>query len=89
MTNTLTVAEIKHRGMAAMEEGFGAAPCISASETSRRPCLLIEEEYQRLAHGRVATPIGMTATQWLLSQPAMGVRSNAQIGKDLQAKRNC
>jgi hypothetical protein len=30
----------------------------------------------------------MTAMQWLLSQPASGARSKAQIDKDIKAERN-
>lgn len=88
MTNTLTVAEIKRRGMAAIEEGLRHGPVHIVKRNKPAAVVLTEEEYQRLAHGRGATPVGMTAMQWLLSQPPLGARSKGQIDKDLKAERN-
>ena len=50
--------------------------------------VLTEAEYQRLAHGRVATPCGVTAVQWLLDQCTTGKRNKAQIDAALKAERD-
>lgn len=88
MTNTLTVAEIKRRGMAAIEEGLRHGPVHIVKRNRLAAVVLSEDEYQRLAHGRVVAPVGMTVMQWLLSQPVSGTRSKAQIDADLRAERN-
>ena len=87
MNNVLTVAEIKRRGMAAIEEGLQHGPVHILKRNKLAAVVLSEDEYQRLAHGRVATPDGMTAVQWLLAQPAAGKRSKAQMDADLKAER--
>ncbi len=46
-----------------------------------------EEEYERLVHGKPATPAGVSALQWLLSQPA-GARTKTEIDADIQADRD-
>jgi hypothetical protein len=50
--------------------------------------VLSEFDYQRLAHGRVSTPGGVTAVQWLLNQRVAGMRSKAQIDAALKAERD-
>lgn len=86
--NTLTVAELKRRGMAAIEEGLRLGPVHIVKRNRPTAVVLSEDDYQRLAHGKVATPGGMTAVQWLLSQPAGGKRSKAQIDAALDAERD-
>lgn len=88
MTNTLTVAELKRRGMAAIEEGLRRGPVHIVKRNKPAAVILTEEEYRRLTQGRVDTPPGMTAIQWLLSQPASGTRSKAQIDADLEGERS-
>ena len=50
--------------------------------------VLTEAEYEKLAHGRVATPGGMTAVQWLLNQRVTGKRSKAQIDAAFKGERD-
>jgi hypothetical protein len=50
--------------------------------------VLSEDDYLRLAHGKVAAPGGLTAIQWLLSQPPAGKRSKARIDAGLKAERD-
>jgi prevent-host-death family protein len=85
--NTLTVAELKRRGMAAIEDGLRRGPVHIVKRNRPAAVVLSEDEYQRLAHGRVLTPNGMTAVQWLLSLPATGKRSKAQIDTALETER--
>ena len=86
--NTLTVAELKRRGMAAIEDGLRHGPLHIVKRNKPAAVVISEEEYQRLAHGKVASQAGVSAVQWLLSQPATGKRSKAQIDTDLSAGRD-
>lgn len=88
MANTLTVAEIKRRGMAAIEEGLRHGPVHIIKRNKPAAVVLSEEEYQRLTHGKVAKLQGMTAVQWLLAQPVTGVRSKEEIDAELKAERD-
>ena len=86
--NTLTVAELKRRGMAAIEDGLRLGPLHIVKRNRPSAVVLSEDEYQRLTHGKVSPPGGVTAMQWLLSQPATGKRSKAQMDAALKAERN-
>ena len=87
MNNTLTVAELKRRGMAAIEDGLRRGPVHIVKRNKPAAVVLSEDEYQRLAYGKVATAEGMTAVQWLLALPASGRRSKAKIDAGLKAER--
>lgn len=86
--NTLTVAELKRRGMAAIEEGLRRGPVHIVKRNRPAAVVLSEDDYQRLAQGKVVAPGGLTAMQWLLSQPAGGKRSKARIDADLISERD-
>lgn len=86
--NTLTVAELKRRGMAAIEDGLRHGPVHIVKRNKPAAVVISEETYQRLIHGRMVNPTGITAVQWLLSQPAIGKRSKARIDADLKAGRD-
>lgn len=88
MTNTLTVAEIKRRGMAAIEEGLRRGPLHIVKRNKLAAVVISEDEYQRLAYGKAAAPTGMTAVQWLLGQSTTGKRGKAQIDAALKAERD-
>jgi prevent-host-death family protein len=88
MNNTLTVAELKRRGMAAIEEGLHQGPLHIVKRNKPAAVVLSEEEYQRLVQGKApSAPVGMTALQWLLSQPVSGKRSKSQIDASLRIER--
>ena len=87
MNNTLTIAEIKRRGMAAIDEGLKHGPVHIVKRNKLAAVVLSEDEYQRLSRGKVQAPGGMTAVQWLLNQPAAGKRSKVEIDADLKAER--
>lgn len=86
--NTLTVAELKRRGMAAIEDGLRNGPVHIVKRNKPAAVVISEDEYQRLAHGRVVNPTGMSAVQWLLGQPGTGKRSKAQIDAELNTTRD-
>ena len=86
--NTLTSAELKRRGMAAIEEGLRRGPVHIVKRNKPAAVVISEDEYQRLAHGKVGNPTGMSAVQWLLSQPATNKRNKARIDADLKKGRD-
>lgn len=88
MNNILTAAELKRRGMAAIEEGLLQGPLHIVKRNKPAAVVLSEEEYQRLVQGKApSAPGGMTALQWLLSQPVSGKRSKSQIDARLKIER--
>ena len=86
--NTLTAAELKRRGMAAIEDGLRRGPVHIVKRNRPAAVVLSEDDYLRLAQGKAPAPSGLTAIQWLLSQAATGKRSKAKIDADLNAERN-
>ncbi len=86
--NTLTVAEIKRRGMAAIENGLRHGPVHIVKRNRPAAVVLSEDEYQRLTSQRASRSVGLTAIQWLLGQAPGGKRSKAQIDADLKAGRD-
>ena len=88
MNNTLTVAEIKRRGMAAIEEGLRRGPVHIVKRNKPAAVVLSEDDYLHLTQGRPVSVAGMTAVQWLLAQPAGGRRSKAQINASLSGERS-
>lgn len=87
MHNTLTVAEIKRRGMAAIEEGLRHGPVRIVKRNKPAAVVLSEEEYRRLTAGQASAHPGLTAMQWLLSQPTGGQRTKAEIDAALASER--
>ena len=86
--NTLTISELKRRGMAAIEDGLRSGPVHIVKRNKPAAVVLSEAEYQKLAHGRVSTPNGVTAVQWLLNQRVVGKRSKEQIDATLKTERD-
>ncbi|NZA27219.1 hypothetical protein H0E84_12585 [Luteimonas sp. SJ-92] len=88
MSNTITAAEIKRRGMAAIEEGLRRGPVRILKRNRAAAVVLTEEEYLRLTGEQPQARPGVTALQWLLSQPATGTRDKADIDAALADERN-
>jgi len=86
--NTLTAAELKRRGMAAIEDGLRRGPLHLVKRNRPAAVVISEDEYLRLARGKLGAPAGVTAVQWLLSQPPTGKRSKAQIDASLKSVRD-
>ena len=85
--NTLTVSELKRRGMAAIEDGLRAGPVHIVKRNKPAAVVLTEDEYQKLTQGQTSTASGITAVQWLLNQPTGDQRTKAQIDEALAAER--
>ncbi len=86
--NTLTAAELKRRGMAAIEESLRRGPVHLVKRNKAAAVVLTEQQYAELSQGKAAAaPTGMTAIQWLLSQPVTGSKSRRQLARELRAER--
>ncbi|MGE0383533.1 MAG: type II toxin-antitoxin system prevent-host-death family antitoxin [Gammaproteobacteria bacterium] len=88
MKNTITVAELKRRGMAAIEEALTRGPVHIIKRNKPAAVILSEAQYRRLASDPRGSPVGMTAIQWLLAQPSAGKRTKKQIDADLKRERD-
>ena len=88
MDNTLTAAEIKRRGMAAIEEGLRRGPVRIIKRNRLAAVVLSEEEYRRLTGGASPARPGTTALQWLLAQPGTGRRGKEEIDQALAEERD-
>lgn len=87
MENSLTISEIKRRGMAAINDRLRLGPAHIMKRNKQAAVILSEAQYQQLL-GRDATQMpGMTAMQWLIAQSPVGQRSKAAIDADLQSER--
>ncbi len=86
--NTLTVAELKRRGMAAIEDGLRQGPVHIVKRNKPAAVVISEEAYQQLTHQGVRKTPGMTAVQWLLERKSTGGRSKARIDTDLKTERS-
>ena len=85
MDNTVTIAEIKRRGMAAIEDGLRRGPLHIVKRNQRAAVVLSEDEYQQLTSARRVP--GLSAAEWLLAQPLAGQRDKADIDAQLHAER--
>ncbi|MFZ7096861.1 hypothetical protein ACOPJQ_01655 [Luteimonas dalianensis] len=88
MDNTLTAAEIKRRGMAAIEEGLRRGPVRIIKRNRLAAVVLSEEEYLQLTGGTPPARPGMTALQWLLAQPGTGRRGKQEVDRSLAEERD-
>lgn len=87
MENTLTAAELKRRGMAAIESGLEHGPVHIFKRNRPAAVVLSETDYQRLlAAGGNRVP-GMTALEWLLAHPSRGKLSKRRIDQRMRDER--
>ena len=86
--NTLTAAELKRRGMAAIEESLRLGPVHLVKRNKAAAVVLSEEQYARLARSKTGhVAAGMSAVQWLLNHPATGTKQKKAIDKALRKER--
>ena len=85
--NTVSVAEIKRRGMSAIADSLRRGPVHIIKRNTMAADVLSESDYLRLTNQKLPSPSGMTAVQWLLAQPTAGKRSKNQIDADLKVER--
>jgi len=86
--NTLTAAEIKRRGMAAIEERLRLGPVHLVKRNKPAAVVLTEDQYALLTRNRAGGAVaGLSAIQWLLRQPSVGRKPRARIDRELRAER--
>ena len=87
--NTVSVAEIKRRGMAAIDDCLRRGPVHIIKRNKMAAVVLSEDDYQRLTSQQPVAPTGMTAIQWLIAQSTTTTlkRSKDEIDAALQAER--
>lgn len=88
MQNTLTIAELERRGMAALEDALAHGPVHILERNRPVAVVLSEAEYQRLSGRQAGAPHGLTTVQWLLGQSCEGARSKAEIDAALADDRD-
>lgn len=85
--NILTAAELKRRGMAAIENRLEDGPVHIVKRNRPVAVVLSEAEYQRLlSEGGKSVP-GMTALEWLLGHQSNGTLTKGEIDQGLQDER--
>lgn len=87
MENSLTAAELKRRGMAAIESGLKDGPVHIYKRNRRAAVVLSEAEYQQLVAAQGQSIPGMTALEWLLAHPSKGKRTKRDIDQYLKDDR--
>lgn len=88
MENTLTVAELKRRGAAAIEAGLRRGPLRILKRNKSAAVVLSEREYQRLLAASKASIPGMTAVDWLLAHPSRGHLGKRAIDRRVREERD-
>lgn len=86
--NSLTVAELKRRGMAAIEDGLRYGPLHIVKRNRPAAVVISELEYQRLTQCKAVIPAGMSAVQWLLEQTNSGGYTKDTLDKELRTERD-
>ncbi|MCP9900332.1 hypothetical protein KBZ12_07940 [Cyanobium sp. Cruz CV13-4-11] len=86
--NTLTVAEIKRRGMAAIQEALLRGPVHILKRNRPSAVILSEADYETILSAQRPPIASGTALRWLLQEPITGIRSKADLDAELQANRD-
>lgn len=85
--NSLTAAELKRRGMAAIEESLRRGPVQLVKRNKAAAVVLSADDYARLSLAQHRKAHGMTAVQWLLTKSAMGNKGKKQLDASLRKER--
>ena len=89
MENQLTAAELKRRGLVAIEEGLQRGPLHLVKHNKLTAVVLRAADYEQLRRNQYRSPEdGLTALQWLLATEATASRSKEQIDADLATERS-
>jgi len=85
--NSISAAELKRRGMAAIEDGLRHGPVHLMKHNKPAAVVLSETDYLQLSAGSAGKVVGVTAVQWLLNQRPVGKSSKSQLDKALRKER--
>ena len=87
MENSLTISEIKRRGMAAIDDRLKLGPAHIMKRNKQAAVILTEAQYQRLIRGAARQVPGMSALHWLSAVKSTEQRSKTAIDAELQNER--
>jgi len=88
MSNIVSAMEVKRRGLVAIEEALRHGPVHLVKRNKATAVVLSADDYRRLTGMPSARVPGLSALQWLLTQPSLGTRSKADIDRSLAAERD-
>jgi PHD/YefM family antitoxin component YafN of YafNO toxin-antitoxin module len=86
--NTLTVAELKRRGLATIQEALLRGPVHILKRNRPAAVILSEADYETILSARRPPIASGTALRWLLQELITGIRSKADLDAELQANRD-
>jgi hypothetical protein len=86
--NTLTAAELKRRGWAALEENLQYGPVHITKHNKAAAVVLSEDEYSRLTKAAPPASGGVTAAQWLLGHAAKAGKPKSVLDRALRKERD-
>ena len=88
--NVLSSAELKRRGIAAIEEALQGGPVHLMKRNRPAAVVMSEEHYRRLQHQASQAPVPeISSLEWLLQQtPSTTGRTKAEIDAELSEERN-
>jgi len=87
--NTLTAAELKRRGMAAIEERLWHGPVHLLKRNKAVAVVVSTDFYARLSQSEPGeTPVTLSAVQWLLNRGTTGTRGKSEINEALRKERD-
>ena len=86
--NSLTAAELKRRGWAALEESLQYGPVHITKHNRAAAVVLSQEEYARLSKAPHVTKGGVTAAQWLLGHAAQAGKPKSDLDRALRKERD-
>lgn len=84
----VTAAELKRRGMAALEEGLPYGPVHITKHNKAAAVVLSEKDYALLSRSAPKPQGRLTAVQWLLGHAARKGKSKTLIDRELRKERD-
>ena len=85
--NAISSAELKRRGIAALEEALKRGPIHLMKRNKRAAVVLSEADYEALLGRRQGKRAGMGAVEWLLGHSSRGRKSKVQLDAALRTER--
>ncbi|MEN1957639.1 hypothetical protein [Luteimonas changyuni] len=86
--NTVTAAELKRRGMAAIEDGLKRGSVRIIKRNKVAAVVMSAADYERLTVAAGKKPPGVSAMQWLLTYPATGRSTKRELDQRLRQERD-
>jgi hypothetical protein len=85
--NSRTAAELKRRGMTAIEEELRRGRVRLLKRNKATAVVVSAEEHSRLSPDKHSKQSGMTALQWLMARTAAGRKTKKRLDTSLHKER--